>query len=449
MAESFPSTLHLTPHLGGGVGRVLLNYLGAAVRKGQRHSLLCLDYANDKAKAEAGRLGVKLGENMFWDQGTLSEAIAEADILVVHWWNHPLLYAWMAGARIPKARTLTWSHVSGLSAPQIFTNEALGWPDLFAVANPVSFQAPEIMSLGAKDREARMRLIFSSAGLSHVSDYSVREHRDFRVGYLGTVDYAKMHQDFLGLCLAADVPDAVFTVAGGPSHESLRKEAEALGASDKFEILGPIDNVGEFLSDLDVFGYPLTRENYGTGEQVLIEAMAVGVPPVVFGHGCEEHVVDDGVTGLVADGPEEYSECVALLREDPALRKGLSKAAAENARARFHIDNTILAFDSVYEELLCLPKRERAPLGSGGLGPDGVFLLSQGSLATGIYNRLEEWASQGSPPLDLGGLPAISWSETRGSVFHYSSFFPDNRRLRRLSELMAALDPRKGGRTRN
>ncbi|MDR2198990.1 MAG: glycosyltransferase family 4 protein [Deltaproteobacteria bacterium] len=442
--------LHVTPHLGGGVGRVLLNYIGVALAKGQRHSLMCLDYANPWAKSKALENNITLRDNMFWKRKELREAVKKADILAVHWWNHPLLYSWLASENLPETRALVWSHVSGFHSPQIITREILFWPDVFAVSNPISFNAPAVAELSHAEKERRLRLIFSSGGLSHVENYAVKEHSDFRVGYLGTVDYAKMHPGFLEMSLASAGEDTVFAVAGGPSHEALRREAEELGAGDKFEILGPIENVGEFLSTLDVFGYPLIREHYGTGEQVLIEAMAVGVPPVVLGRGSEELVVENGVTGLVAEDPEDYALCVRRLKDDPELRSTLSRTAREKARKRFAIENTVTAFDSVYAELMERPKKRRSLKGKGvSSGMDRVFLLSQGPDAARVYQKLEKAELSGSPSPDVGVLTSISWAETKGSVYHYASFFPENSRLKKLSELMTAVNPLKGGRYSN
>ncbi|MDR2405634.1 MAG: glycosyltransferase family 4 protein [Deltaproteobacteria bacterium] len=427
------------------MGRVLLNYITAARLKGQNHSLISLDYANDAAKGIAKKECIPLLEKMYWKEKEHFALLKKADMVVVHWWNHPLLYAWIGAERLPKARVLVWSHVSGFYSPQIITDSLVNWPDIFAVANPISFNVPAITALTTKSKAERLRLIFSSGGLSHVQDYSVREHSKFRVGYLGTVDYAKMHPDFLDLCLKACQEDTVFPVAGGPSHESLRKEAEARGASDKFEILGPIDNVGEFLATLDVFGYPLIREHFGTGEQVLIEAMAVGVPPVVLGKGSEEYVVEDEVTGLVADDLEDYSRCIDRLKYDTELRRSLSKTAAENAKKRFSIESTISSFDSIYSELMELPKTTKNFAKNGkDLSPDRIFLLSQGTLATEIYQSLEE-GNHGNflSNANVEALPACCWSQTRGSVYHYSFFFPENKRLARWAEIMTAVDPRE------
>ena len=82
--------VHITPHLGGGVGRVLLNYL-EKVRGNPdfAHKVLCLEYANDKAVSASQTSGFSLRGEMSADpEGILAE-IAGADIVLIHWWNHP------------------------------------------------------------------------------------------------------------------------------------------------------------------------------------------------------------------------------------------------------------------------------------------------------------------------------------------------------------------------
>ena len=59
------SILHITPHLGGGVGRVLLNYFTQV--KGDRsfvHEVACLDYANKHALDVAENIGIELTDRM-------------------------------------------------------------------------------------------------------------------------------------------------------------------------------------------------------------------------------------------------------------------------------------------------------------------------------------------------------------------------------------------------
>lgn len=87
--------LHLTPHLGGGVGRVLLNYLGRIVDGEHRLVLCCLDSANNAARHRASEMGLELHDRQWWNRVELDRRLGDSDLLVVHWWNHPLLYSWL------------------------------------------------------------------------------------------------------------------------------------------------------------------------------------------------------------------------------------------------------------------------------------------------------------------------------------------------------------------
>ena len=50
--------MHITPHLGGGVGTVLLDYLEYTQHNNNfNHSVYCLDYANDNAKKKSQNIG--------------------------------------------------------------------------------------------------------------------------------------------------------------------------------------------------------------------------------------------------------------------------------------------------------------------------------------------------------------------------------------------------------
>ena len=116
-----------------------------------------------------------------------------------------------------------------------------------------------------------------------------------------------MHPHFIQMSAAADIPAARFVVCGGPNEVAVRQDAVFAGVADRFDFLGQVSDVASQLATFDAFGYPLAPYHYGTGEQALIEALAVGVPPVVLGNGAEQHVVLDGVTGIVAEDERAYT----------------------------------------------------------------------------------------------------------------------------------------------
>ena|GEM_PF-6904330 len=99
-------------------------------------------------------------------------------------------------------------------------------------------------------------------------------HDGFNVGYVGTVDFGKLNNDFINLCSQVNIPEVNFIVASGDSQQHLRDEAVNTGILEKFAFLGQVDrsHIPDILSKIDVFGYPLQPLHFGTCEQVLGEA---------------------------------------------------------------------------------------------------------------------------------------------------------------------------------
>lgn len=439
--------LHITPHLGGGVGRVLRNYLTYTQAQSEdRHLLACLDYANSTSLAWAAATGNDLTEYQSRCLPELLKRVARADLVVLHWWNHPLLFDLLVRHPMPPARVLLWSHVSGHTPPQNFSPALLAYPDLFVVASPYSFEAPAIRRLSGEQRDAKLRLVFSCAGIDHVAHAHPRPHPGFRIGYIGTVDYAKMHRDFLKMSAAARIPEVRFVVCGGPSEADIRREAQKAGIADKFDFLGHVDDVAQVLSGLDVFGYPLAPGHYGTGEQVLIEALAAGVPPVVLDNGPEGYVIADGVTGLVVKKCADYTAALERLFREQDLRLRLAANARQHARQRFSIEQTAQAWQALFHKALERAKRPRVwPLARPGAArPTAaeVFVSSLGEEGAEFARSLDQDNLQLALAADesIALKAGLFRSETRGSVFHYRSFFPHDPYLNLWAGLMLLAD---------
>ena len=62
-----------------------------------------------------------------------------------------------------------------------------------------------------------------------------------------------------------------------------------------FRFTGFVENVVKLYEQMDVFGYPLNPNHFGTGEQALREAMFVGLPIVAFENPCEKEIIENGV----------------------------------------------------------------------------------------------------------------------------------------------------------
>ena len=75
--------LHITPHLGGGVGKVLLNYISEAKKNKRYHfKIALLEYANDNAKSVSKKINLDLFDKMSDKKDELLEMIIKSDIIL-------------------------------------------------------------------------------------------------------------------------------------------------------------------------------------------------------------------------------------------------------------------------------------------------------------------------------------------------------------------------------
>ena len=86
---------------------------------------------------------------------------------------------------------------------------------------------------------------------------------------------------------------------------------------------------------------------------VLLEAMAAGVPVVTTTAGCAGEVIVDGVNGLLVppDDPQALAAAMSRLARDAGLRASLAAAARETIRTRFCDAETICRLSSVLEPM--------------------------------------------------------------------------------------------------
>jgi len=127
--------------------------------------------------------------------------------------------------------------------------------------------------------------------------------------------------------------------------------AEHLGIADRVDFAGHIDDVAGELASLDVAVHASTiPEPFG---QVVVEAMAAGVPIVAVDAGGPAEVVTDGVDGLLfpMGDVDALAERLTRLAADPGLRERLVSAGRETA-ATYAPDLVADAVESVYRDVL-------------------------------------------------------------------------------------------------
>ena len=158
--------------------------------------------------------------------------------------------------------------------------------------------------------------------------------RDFRAVDTGPLILysGRLHRGDKGLDRFIEILDAIpearlLLVGDGPHREGLEAD---LG--DRAEFTGRL--AGEELAaayrHCDFFVFPSKHDTFG---QVVMEAMASGLPVVVTNRGGPQELVDDGVTGFVADD-DRFLDRVRELAASPELRRQMGRRARQAAEAR-------------------------------------------------------------------------------------------------------------------
>ncbi|BCS99326.1 glycosyl transferase [Desulfoluna limicola] len=157
------------------------------------------------------------------------------------------------------------------------------------------------------------------------------------------------------LMAAADVlrdhDKVTFCALGdGSGRESLLEQAEALGLGDRFRFMGFREDVGSFLHTFDVFVLASLMEGLGTS---ILDAQSVGLPVIASRVGGIPEVVEDGVTGLLAEpgNAEDFAGKLSRLIADPGLRLRLGENALASVTS-FSIEKTVEKNVELYHSIL-------------------------------------------------------------------------------------------------
>lgn len=181
------------------------------------------------------------------------------------------------------------------------------------------------------------------------------ENRDTKIGFLGRLE------DYKGaLHLPAIANELInngfegfqFRIAGdGSAKNFCEKLASENGTIDKFNFLGWVEDVKEFLYNIDIFIFPsIWDEPLGL---VLLEALAAELPIIAYDSGAVKEILEGiNQTFVVPKGDiEAMSEkllwvCNNIYSIQPNNEK------INFVRDKFNIKNTISQIEEVYEEYL-------------------------------------------------------------------------------------------------
>jgi glycosyltransferase involved in cell wall biosynthesis len=173
------------------------------------------------------------------------------------------------------------------------------------------------------------------------------------VGTVANFKVAKGHPYLLQAAarVRREVPDVRFVLVGqGPLEDEMRRQARALSLDGSVIFAGFREDVPRLMRAFDVLAVPSLHDGLSIS---LLEAMALGTPPVVTRAGGNPEVVEDGRHGLVVEpaDPGALADAIVSLLRDRSLRDRLGEAARRRA-GDFDIRAAVHRVEEVYQELL-------------------------------------------------------------------------------------------------
>jgi len=148
-----------------------------------------------------------------------------------------------------------------------------------------------------------------------------------------------------------EVPSRLVLVGDGPDRPRAVETARELGVTDHILFLGKHQSVDELLACADLFLLPSKNESFGLAA---LEALACGVPVIASDTGGLPEVVRHGETGFLCPlgSVEEMAEAgIALLRDDARWVR-FSRAAREDAVARYSNHRVVPMYEDLYRDVV-------------------------------------------------------------------------------------------------
>ena len=154
--------------------------------------------------------------------------------------------------------------------------------------------------------------------------------------------FKKVHERFPETCL--------IMVGDGDERENLIRLAHELGIAPYARFEGIQEDVKSYLRQSEIFAFPSLSEGMSN---VLLEAMACGLPIVATRIGGNVDLVENGLNGLLVrpQSPDELSEAIITLLANPARSRQMGREGRKRVEERHSLDRIAGEYMMLYQEL--------------------------------------------------------------------------------------------------
>jgi glycosyltransferase involved in cell wall biosynthesis len=186
----------------------------------------------------------------------------------------------------------------------------------------------------------------------------VRQRFDVRCGLplvlsVGRLSREKGHLDLVRATARlrdSGVPVRLVIAGEGPEHQRIEQLSHRLGVASSVVLPGHLEDVAPLYAAADIFVLP----SYSEGSpNVLLEAMAAGLPIIATSVGCVPEIIQHGKSGILVNpqDPESIAAAIRAVLRDEGFRLGLGREAQQESK-RFSPNEYCNSMLQVYDSLV-------------------------------------------------------------------------------------------------
>lgn len=417
--------LHITAHLGGGAGKAIVGMSSHKIR-GVNQQIILLDKPEKTNHLDDA---IKEGVDILIapDACGIKESIKKADVVILNWWDHPLMAGFLAEFPDVECRLAIWNHINGCTYPYL-PYAFLEKFDKIMFTSKYSYDNQLWSRIEKHNIWNNSEIVFGMGDYQPVTimpKFDYEDKNDFIVGYVGTLNYGKISEDFILYCeKAAEAISNIKFVLVGDVDAKLKNDIRKSKICNKFVLAGFQTDVEKYYHSFDVFGYLLNKENYATTENSLLEAMAYGLPIVVLDNKVEINIIKDGINGYTVRNMQEYADELWYLRNHSEERQKIGKNARKFVMEEYSEEKN---FNKFYLTCLHMLKKEKTKYKFDdiiGKKPFEWFLYFAHHDGDVFRKYIED--SSKINLMKVKSCKPIFKEEAKSSVIHFARYYEDD-----------------------
>lgn len=413
--------LHISSHLGGGIGKSILTNISCDSIFGTsvRHDILILEPPVNNHYIDKIRAAKACGEiKHYKDEADIARYINGYDIVQIEFWNSPSLCLFLSEHLIHiKARVLYYIHYNGLFYPKIPIILLRSYNHILYTSS-ASLELDNFHS--TKEGKNYLRDTIQSSfwtipyrNMVHSMGYETQRS----LVYVGTTSTAKLDpfclDRFEGDFFSLDVIGEI-----GQADEFKRIVESRYDNRVKLHLKGYLPDPFRRNVKRPML-YLLNPYHYGTGENVLIEAISEGFVPIVYRNNRVEYeLVRYGELGITIDIDKTYR--VKDLIDEANDRYPIFRECHLSAAADWNERGYLKKWQSAYTNILTSNVRSNVTIFNG----------LRGEQFYELFNPDFDITAYSSDAIDLIRRLSTLVQITKGSLNHFAEHFTCERSLR-------------------